>query len=315
MRAPVATAKAGLPNFSHSEATVRRVPREVYVRLDRLPKELQSEHLAWREETIEFIKTRADLFPTTARLPLKRVVVLVDKLAEDLHRLTTVLSMAHGNPDLGNKEDPVDELVYIILSRRTREGSYQGDFERLKESFSSWESLADAGQEELERLLYSSGFSGKKARTIKKALRTLIETFGRCTLEPTRSWADVEVADFLCSLPEVGPKSAACVMMCSLDRPAFPVDAHVGRVVERVGVFRRIGLELAGRNHKQKQAILWDLVPPSLRYTLHVNAVAHGRALCLPSRPRCVTCSVASMCAYSRADAAVGRAPIDVNSQ
>ena len=44
---------------------------------------------------------------------------------------------------------------------------------------------------------------------------------------------------FLCTLPEIGPKSAACVMMCSLDRPAFPVDAHVGRVLERLGIFRR----------------------------------------------------------------------------
>jgi DNA (cytosine-5)-methyltransferase 1 len=301
----MASTNARHPKFSHPEAAVRRAPREVYAHLDQLPVQLHSEHLAWREATIGLIKTRADLFPTTARLPLPRIGALVDKLAGDLHRLAAVLSIAHGNPDLGNKEDPVDELVYIILSRRTREGSYQGDFERLKQSFSSWEELADAGQEELERLLYSSGFSTRKARTIKHALRTLIETFGRCTLDPTRSWTDVEVANFLCSLPEVGPKSAACVMMCSLDRPAFPVDAHVGRVVERLGVFRRIGLELAGRDHKQKQAILWDLVPPSLRYTLHVNAVAHGRALCLPFRPRCTTCSVGSMCAYSRAGGAV----------
>ena len=91
----------------------------------------------------------------------------------------------------------------------------------------------------------------------------------------------------------------------SLDRPAFPVDAHVGRVVERVGVFRRIGLELAGTDHKQKQAILWDLVPPSLRYTLHVNAVAHGRSLCLPFRPRCTECPIRQKCAYARGDSAV----------
>jgi DNA (cytosine-5)-methyltransferase 1 len=46
------------------------------------------------------------------------------------------------------------------------------------------------------------------------------------------------------------------------------VDAHVGKVIERLGAFRRIGLELAGTDHKQKQAILWDLVPPSPRDTV-----------------------------------------------
>jgi DNA (cytosine-5)-methyltransferase 1 len=53
-------------------------------------------------------------------------------------------------------------------------------------------------------------------------------------------------------------------MMCSLDRPAFPVDAHVGRILERLGTFRTVGIELAGTNHKIKQRLLWDAVPPVL---------------------------------------------------
>ena len=71
-------------------------------------------------------------------------------------------------------------------------------------------------------------------------------------------------------------------MMCSLDRPAFPVDAHVGRVLERLGALRRVGIELAGRDHKVKQRLLWDAVPPALRYPLHVNLLVHGRSVCLP---------------------------------
>jgi endonuclease III len=302
-------ATSGQPEGSSRSFPTGRVPRDVPARPELLAEELQKEHLAWRDRTVDFIKERADFFPGTAPLSRAHLARAVDQLAGDLRDLATVLSATYGNPDLGNKDDPVDELVYIILSRRTREGSYQGDFERLKESFSTWEELADAPQEEVEQLLYSSGFSARKARTIKQALCTLVETFGRCTLEPTRTWTDAEVTAFLCSLPEVGSKSAACVMMCSLDRPAFPVDAHVGRVLERVGVFRRIGLELAGTDHKQKQAILWDLVPPSLRYTLHVNAVAHGRALCLPFRPRCIDCPVRPMCAYARDGRAVELVP------
>ena len=85
-------------------------------------------------------------------------------------------------------------------------------------------------------------------------------------------------------------------MMWSLNRPAFPVDTHVGRVMERVGVWSEVGLSLAGMGHKAKQATLADLVPPSIRLPLHVNALLHGRSVCKPVRPLCTECRIASLC-------------------
>jgi endonuclease III len=217
--------------------------------------------------------------------------------AAGLLEITQRLSRVHGTPDLGNKDDPVDELVYIILSRRTREGAYQPAYEALKTAFPGWEALASAPAEEIEAIIAFSGLGHRKAISLKSALSALVaRRFGSCTLEPTRSWTDEAVADFLCSLPEVGPKSAACVMMCSLDRPAFPVDAHVGRVLERLGVMTDLGVELDGRDHKFKQAVLWHAVPPSLRYSLHVNMLQHGRTTCLPRRPRCDSCALFDLC-------------------
>ena len=52
-------------------------------------------------------------------------------------------------------------------------------------------------------------------------------------------------------------------------------------------LFRAVGIELAGTDHKVKQRLLWDAVPPALRYPLHVNLLVHGRAVCLPRKPRC----------------------------
>lgn len=220
-------------------------------------------------------------------------------LASGLERLLEVsrlLEEEYGTPDLGNKDDPVDELVYIILSRRTRESAYQSGFLALRERFATWEEVVTASIEAVESVIRPTGLAQKKARSIKQALATLVERFGGCTLEPTRAWADDEVKDFLCSLPEIGPKSAACVMMWSLGRPAFPVDTHVGRVLERVGVWSEVGLSLGGADHKAKQAILADLVPPSIRIPLHVNALVHGRSTCRPARPRCSFCGIASLC-------------------
>src|SRR5207247_554383 len=145
-----------------------------------------------------------------------------------------------------------------------------------------------------------SGLGKRKAISLKAALSALVAQFGSCTLEPTQGWSDEEVAEFLCGLPEVGPKSAACIMMCSLDRPAFPVDAHVGRVLERLGVMEQLGVALDGRDHKFKQVALWHAIPPSLRYSLHVNMVQHGRLTCLPRRPRCEACPLADTCRAAR---------------
>jgi endonuclease III len=222
----------------------------------------------------------------------------VSRTASHLLEITSRVADLYGTPDLGNKTDAVDELVYIILSRRTREHAYQEAFVALKAAFPRWEALVKTDNEEIESIIAFSGLGRRKAASLKSALAALIDRFGSCTLEPMRDWSDDDVAAFLCTLPEVGPKSAACVMMCSLDRPAFPVDSHVGRVLERLGVMTDLGLELRGRNHKVKQRVLWDAVPPSLRYPLHVNLLVHGRTTCLPRGPRCGECTLNDFCRH-----------------
>lgn len=254
------------------------------------------EHHTWRERLLAKLREgRPDVMPGKSR----SLEGALDELSAELLSIAATLAATYGTPDLGNKSDPVDELVYIILSRRTREGAYQAAFKALKSGYECWEDLADAPADEIENAIAFSGLGRRKAQSLKQALGALVDRFGRCTLEPTRSWNDEETREFLCTLPEIGPKSAACVMMCSLDRPAFPVDAHVGRVLERLGVFRALGIELEGSDHKIKQRLLWDAVPPALRYSLHVNLLSHGRLACVPRKPRCTTCVLADHCSHS----------------
>jgi endonuclease III len=279
-----------------SRLRIPRVLREAPRRLSQLTESASRDHKAWRDRQLALLENQAS-GPQSARQR-------VDAAELNLLAITALLAEDYGTPDLGNKDDPVDELVYIILSRRTREGAYQAAYDALKTTYASWEELVAAPAEEIERVIRFSGLGWRKAQSLKRALGVLVEQFGRCTLEPTRSWTDEETAEFLCTLPEIGPKSAACVMLCSLDRPTFPVDAHVGRVVERLGVFRQLGIELEGTDHKVKQRLLWDAVPPSLRYALHVNALVHGRLVCVPRRPRCTRCRLSSDCSFPDANSA-----------
>jgi endonuclease III len=247
-------------NKRRGEAEVPRVLRDSPGAFSDLKGLQIPDHREWREvlTTGPGRSARAETLQLTARQ--------VDELASTLLTITAVLAGRYGTPDLGNKLDPVDELVYIILSRRTREGAYQAAFESLRSRYATWEELADTEIDQIADEVAFSGLGRRKAQSLKQALLALIDHFGSCTLEPTRSWGDEEVLHFLCSLPEIGPKSAACVMMCSLDRPAFPVDAHVGRVLERLGTLRSAGVELAGTDHKAKQRLLWDAIPPILRW-------------------------------------------------
>ncbi len=217
-----------------------------------------------------------------------------------LREVARILAVLHGTPDLGNKEDPVDELVYIILARKTREDAYQQTFDALKQRFSTWDELLGTPRSEVTRLVHSGGLSSRKTESLFGALTAIRARFGRCTLEPARGWSDDDLEAFLCSLPEISRKSAYCVMMYAFGRQVFPVDTHVGRVLSRIRPYRELGLSLGGLDHKKLQAVLADLVPPNLRYSLHVNLVSHGRALCRTPRPLCERCELRNLCATYR---------------
>ncbi|RKH41307.1 DNA (cytosine-5-)-methyltransferase [Corallococcus sp. AB050B] len=257
----------------------------------------------WRERLVERVLAEPHRFPKVPTgASIETVRALVDEGIAFIREVSRLLELVYETPRLGNKSDPVDELVYIILSRKTREGAYQHGYEALKARFSRWEELLDAPREEVTRLVWAGGLADKKTESLYGALGRLKESFGSCTLEPTRSWPDEQVEDFLCTLPEISRKSAYCVMMYAMDRQVLPVDTHVGRVLARIAPFRELGLDLSGLDHKQLQAVLADLVPPNIRYALHVNLLAHGRAVCKSPQPVCSECEVRKFCAFYRAE-------------
>lgn len=260
----------------------------------------------WRKRVLSRIDNDRETFPGVASgASLEQKRELLDAGISYLREIARIASLLYGNPNLGNKSDPVDELVYIILSRKTREGAYQESFDRLKQAFRTWDDLLKAPRKKVEELVWSSGLSGKKTDSLFGALAKLRERFGRCTLDPALAWSDQELEEFLCSLPEISRKSAFCIMMYAFRRAVLPVDTHVGRVLARLGPYRELGLDLEGLDHKQLQKVLADLIPPEVRYSLHVNLVAHGREVCRSPRPLCDRCEMRNMCrTYRRAEVA-----------
>ena len=97
---------------------------------------------------------------------------------------------------------------------------------------------------------------------------------------------------YLRSMPGVGPKTAACVLMFNLNRPIMPIDTHVYRISRRLGL---IGSKVTV---EQAHTIFANITPPEWVYPLHVNLIQHGRQICHAQRPKCARCPLYSECAY-----------------
>ena len=201
-----------------------------------------------------------------------------------------LLKSKYGSPRLNNKDDPLDELLFILLSQMTTAPSYERVFNRLKAAFPSWDGLLAVSPKAVHKLIADAGLANQKAPRISELARRLQKDFGAVTLAPVCTWEDGKVEAYLTSLPGAGIKTAKCVMMYAMGRKVLPVDTHVARVLRRLGVLS----EGVGGNgvHAAVEAV----VPPDLRYDLHVNAVAHGRAVCKARNPKCPGCVVQKLC-------------------
>jgi endonuclease III len=211
-----------------------------------------------------------------------------------LRRANRLLAARYGTPRLGNKRHPVSELIFIILSARTRGEHHEAIYRQLRRAFRNWEAVRDASVDEIERVIHDAGLSRIKAKQIKGLLQRLTDDFGSLSGSALRRLDTAALEAYLASLPGVGLKTARCVMLYSLDRPVFPVDTHCMRLFQNLGVIEK------RMRFEEAQEPLQSLVPPDIRHSLHVNAVAHGRATCIPGAPRCGECSIASLCRNCR---------------
>jgi len=200
------------------------------------------------------------------------------------------LRQLYGRPVNHPHGDPVHELVKKILYHNTSDTNRDAAYERLRERFDTWEEVRDAPVSEVTEAIRAGGLSVTKAPRIQGALRSCGDPIDLSWL---RDAPRDEALDFLTSLPGVGRKTAACVLLFSFGLPEIPVDTHVYRVGGRLGLIRdRASFDQA---HDE----ILRVIDPEDAYELHINLIRHGRAVCRP-RPRCDECALRRMCPYWR---------------
>jgi endonuclease III len=196
----------------------------------------------------------------------------------------------------------VDEVVATVLSQHTSDHNSERAFAQLKAEFPDWEQVLSAAAGEVADAIRCGGIADQKARRIRQILAAIREREGRIDLGRLHDLGDREVEEYLTSLPGVGPKTAACVLVFSMGRAAFPVDTHVHRVALRLGWIP------PGTTAEKAHRVLGSAVPPGIRYDLHMALIEHGRTVCKAQRPRCGACVLRDECAHGRATAGQERA-------
>jgi endonuclease-3 len=192
----------------------------------------------------------------------------------------------------------IDELVATVLSQHTSDINSERAFSRLKARFPSWEQVADAPMDEVVDAIRPGGIANQKARRIQEILTAIEDREGSLDLSRLHGCDDAAVESYLRALPGVGPKTAACVLVFSMGRPAFPIDTHVHRMVLRLGW---VPPNTAADRAYQ---LLAPQVPADIRYDLHVAMITHGRTVCRAQHPACDGCVLRDLCPYPTATTA-----------
>jgi len=200
------------------------------------------------------------------------------------------LSALYGDPVWRPHGDPMSELVLTILSQNTSDANSGRAFMRLRQGFDSWEKLLATDPDAIVPLIQAGGLARIKAPRIKAIIEEVWARLGSFDLMFLAGMPLDEAKTWLRSLPGVGPKTAACVLMFALGRPALPVDTHVHRVAQR------LGLVPPKAGAAQAHDILEAALAPEQVYPFHISLIKHGRRLCHAQRPLCEGCPLLDGC-------------------
>lgn len=178
------------------------------------------------------------------------------------------------------RADSFKVLIFTILSHRTRDENTIAAAERLFSKFKGARELASAEIRDIEESIKGVGFYRVKARRIKAVAEIIINKFGG------------EVPDSieeLLKLPGVGRKTANCVLAYGFGKNALPVDTHVHRISNRLGLVN-------SKTPDQTEAELKRIVPVNFWSSMNELFVKFGQSICKPIKPKCEICFLSDIC-------------------
>ena len=197
---------------------------------------------------------------------------IVNKLAVRYPTISTALDYAN----------PFQLLVSTVISAQTTDENVNRATPELFHRWPTAADLADANPDDVETVIFSTGFYRQKTRSIIALSEDLVDKFGG--IVPT-------TLDELVTLKGVGRKTASVVLAEAFDTPAIAVDTHVRRITNRTGM-------TVESDPVRIEQDLKSLVPLDEWATLSMRIIQYGRDVCDARKPRCWECDIRPLCPY-----------------
>ncbi len=186
--------------------------------------------------------------------------------------------------------NPLDLLIATILSQNTNDNNSYKAFQNLKARYKSWKELVDEKRSTIENVIRVAGLAKQKSEAIKNLISGLTKR-GKLNLDFINSMNDKDAIENLTGFKGIGIKTASCVLLFAMDRNVCPVDTHVHRTTNRIGVV----------NENTPDKTFYSLnknFPAGIAHSFHTNLIRLGREICKPANPSCGVCPLLKLCEY-----------------
>jgi endonuclease-3 len=227
------------------------------------------------------------------------------------------LEGAYGRPVWQRRLDPTSELILTILTQNSADTNAEVAFEALRATYPGdgvvqahnpgagwgggglpdgvapdWAAVEAAPLPELVDTIRPGGLANQKAPRIQATLRHIREQRGDYDLEFLGEMSALDAREWLVAIDGIGKKTASVLLLFSFGLPLMPVDRHVERVAQRVGL---IGPKVSADDAHD---LFLGMLQPDQMYEAHVNLIRHGRVVCHARRPDCAACPLRPRCRF-----------------
>ena len=186
---------------------------------------------------------------------------------------------------------PIDLLIATILSQNTNDNNSYKAYQNLKKKFPSWDEVRMARRSSIEKEIKIAGLGYQKSKAIKNLLTELHEKEKSYSLSIVKKSSSTKAIEYLTNFKGIGVKTASCVLLFALDRDVCPVDTHVHRTLNRIGLVKT--------NSPDKTFLqINEKFPNGIAHSFHTNLIRLGREICTPRNYKCDNCPVVKICKY-----------------
>ena len=213
-------------------------------------------------------------------------------MKKTISKINQFLIKNFGVPPRANKlPKPIDLLIATILSQNTNDNNSYKAYQNLIKRFPTWDEVRVARRTSIEKEIKIAGLGYQKSKAIKNLLTKLHEKEKSFSLNKVKKASSTEAIEYLTSFKGIGVKTASCVLLFALDRDVCPVDTHVHRTLNRIGLVKT--------NSPDKTFLqINENFPSGIAHSFHTNLIRLGREICTPSNYKCENCPVLKICKF-----------------